>query len=808
MSTKYLSFSAGIVMAGMLTLFPGSPARGELRAGPQFGAPGNRQTLIDADWLFHRGDVSSREQVVAAGYDDSAWQTVQLPHDYVLDGKYAYSDDKDVRNHAYLPLEVAWYRKHLVIPASAQGKILRLDFDGIFRDSEVWLNGEYLGRHQSGYTPISYDITKFARLGETNIVTVRVDPRQSEGHWYEGGGIYRHVRLTALNPLHVAQWGTYVASVVPDGDQGADKEADVTVQTTLENNNSTPANFKVRMGIFAPNGVLEQSLEISGVVPANSRQDVTNQTVLPHPKIWSLESPGIYELRTVVSQNGKDVDGTTTTFGIRTIRFDADKGFFLNGKHVEIQGAANHQDFPAVGIGMPDSLQPWRVAQLKKLGVNGWRTAHNMPCDALLDACDRMGMLVMEENRHLGDAYTSHTPAGSTATNLYDLSAMIQRDRNHPSVIMWSLCNEEGLRNKPEGIRMFAAMKDVVHRYDHTRPITCAINGSWLSKGIADEDLIGVNYHFKEYDAFHQASPHLPMFGSETTNEKSTRGQYAGDRTNGWVSSYNLSNDKWLAIINRPYLAGCYTWTGFDYKGEPNPDGWPDVSNNTGLLDCCGFPKDKGYYFKSCWSREPMVHLLPANWNWHGKEGQNIRVIAFSNGEKVELFLNGRSLGAQDMPHDDILEWQVPYAPGTLLAKAYDKAGKVVATDVEETTGQAAQIRLTKDAMTLRGDNQDVAVVQVSVLDEKGRVIPDANNRVSFKLEGPGRILGVSNGNPADHDPDRASERNAFNGHCMVLIQAGTQAGTLKLTASSPGLKSDEQTFQVGFRSGLGSVSL
>ena len=706
-----------------------------------------QQTLLDADWLFHRGDVSATNQAVSTSYDDAQWQRIQLPHDYVPDGKYEFSEDKDKRNHAYLPLVVGWYRKHLFIPASDRDKILRLDFDGIFRDSEVWLNGEYLGRHLSGYTPISYDITSIAKLDATNVIAVRVDPREGEGHWYEGGGIYRHVHLTTLVPLHVAQWGTYVTAVVPNGDQGADGEGDVTIRTSVENNGPALANCEVVSEIVGPDGGSFKTLTAAASMFANCQSNFVQQMVIPHPKLWSLQSPQLYQLHTTILQDGRPVDSTTATFGIRTIRFDADKGFFLNGQHVEIQGMANHQDFPAVGIAMPDSLQSWRVAQLKKLGCNGWRTAHNPPNEAVLDACDRLGMLVMDENRHLGDAYLSHSPHGTTATNLSDLAAMIRRDRNHPSIIMWSLCNEEGLRGKPEGNRLFAAMKEVVHRYDDTRPITCAINGSWLTNGIADEDILGVNYHFREYDAIHRASPRVPMFGSETTNEKSTRGEYQADPTNGMVTSYNLSNDKWLAIVDRPFIAGSYTWTGFDYKGEPNPDGWPDVSNNTGLLDCCGFPKDKGYYFKSCWSAEPMVHLMPANWNPHGKEGQTIRVIAFSNACQVELFLNGRSLGIKDMPHDDCVEWQVPYEAGQLLAKA-SANGRVVATDVVETTGTPESIQLSPDRLTLSAGDEDALVVPVSILDDKGRVVPDAINRVTFQLTGGGRILGVANGNP------------------------------------------------------------
>ena len=761
------------------------------------GPPSERQrVLLDADWRFHLGDITPSDPVTNAGYDDARWQHVDLPHDYVLDGTYVQSNDRDFRNHGYLPLQVAWYRKQISIPQSARGRVLRLDFDGVFRDSQVWLNGQLLGRHASGYTPFSYDITRIAKIGGENLVVVRVDPRKFEGHWYEGGGIYRHVYLTTLAPLHVAQWGTYVVSKVPQGEQGADAQAELTIQTTLQNDGATPAPCEVISEIMGPDGNSVATIKSVESVDANGGRDATQKTVIDHPKLWSLESPSLYELRTTLLQNGKPVDSTTTMFGIRTIAFDADKGFFLNGRHVEIQGAANHQDMPAVGIAVPDSLQAWRVAKLKEMGCNGWRTAHNPANEAVLNACDRQGMLVMDENRHLGDSYLGHSPSGTTANDLSDLVTLIRRDRNHPSVIVWSLCNEEGLRGKPEGKELFAAMTKVVHRYDQTRPITCAINGSWLANGIDDEDIIGVNYHFREYDAFHRANPHVPMFGSETTNQKTTRGEYAEDRAAATSSSYNLSEQGWLAVSDRPFMAGAYTWTGFDYKGEPNPYGWPDISNNTGLMDVCGFPKDKYYYFESCWSDKPMVHLLPSSWNWPGKEGREIRVIAFSNAGQVELLLNGRSLGTKDMPHDGHVEWQVPYEPGELSAKAYTD-GKTVAADKVSTTGEPARIVLTSDRTSLHADREDAVVVAVSLLDEKGRVVPNADKRVTFHLTGAGRVIGTGNGNPTDHDPDRAENRNTFHGHCIVIIQAGSQAGAMELEANSPGLTTASARFDI-----------
>ena len=765
---------------------------------PEAPSASQGRTLLDANWLFHRDDVSNSNEVISAGFDDAAWQKVHLPHDYVLDGTYTDSATKDrqVRAHGYLPYPVAWYRKHFSIPESDQGKILRLDFDGVFRDSEVWLNGEYLGRHPCGYTPFSYNITKLAKVGGENVLTVRVDPHEWEGWWYEGGGIYRHVYLTALNPVHVAHWGTYVISKVPGGDEGADSEADLTIQTKIKNDGATPADCQV-ISEIVHGGKVITTLKSPQSVSANEHAEVSQSTVIPHPKLWSIEKPNLYELRTTILKDGQPVDSTTTTFGIRSIRYDAEKGFFLNGKHVEIQGVANHQDFSATGIAVPDNLQPWRVAKLKAMGCNAWRTAHNPPNEAVLDACDRLGMMVMDENRHLGDGYGPKSGEGTTATNFTDLESMILRDRNHPSIIMWSMCNEEKFQDSEEGSEVFRAMTNVVHRYDNTRPTTSAAVHDWPTNRAGHfEDIIGVNYNNPKFDAIHAHNPGKPMFGSEDTNDKTTRGEYADDKVTGMCSAYNLSNKNWLNVVNRPFMCGSFTWTGFDYRGEPNPFGWPDVSNNTGLIDLAGFPKDKYYYFESCWSTKPMVHLIPDGWNPDGREGKTIRVIAFSNARQVELFLNGKSLGKKDIPHDDIAEWQVPYQPGRLEAKAYTD-GKTVATEVQETTDAPARIVLSPDFKTLRANGEDAVVVPVTILDDKGRVVPDSTNRVTFELTGGGRIIGVGNGNPADHDTDRASERNAFHGRCIAVVQAGSEPATLHLTATSPGLTPASVSIQV-----------
>jgi len=753
-----------------------------------------RQQKLDANWRFHRGEIGQTNQIVRMDYDDSQWQAVNVPHDYVLDGTYDPAKD---RSHGYLPLTTAWYRKHFFVPKSDEGKNLELQFDGIFRDSQIWLNGEFLARHRSGYSGFNVDISKAVNFGGNNVLAIHVDPRHFEGWWYEGGGIYRHVFLNIRSPLHVADFGTQVISEVPHDEEGADALANISLETSVVNSAAEPANCTIVSEIIGPDGKLSAKLSANATISAAGRETVAQHCIIPHPQLWSPDSPNLYELRTSIFKDDLRMDSKTTTFGIRTIRFVADKGFFLNGKRVEIYGVACHQDFPAVGIAVPDSLQPWRVQQLKNSGANGWRTAHNVPAESVIEACDRLGMLVMDENRQLGDGYDQKANPGTTYTNLEDLDYMILRDRNHPSVIMWSLCNEEFVKHtegSSEGARIFSAMMEEVHKYDRTRPITSAMDSGWFGHGFADvEDIIGVNYSYNRYDEIHKAHPDKPMFGSETANNKTARSNYEYDKTNGLMSAYNLTDPGWQPVASRSFMAGSYTWTGIDYRGEPNPDGWPDVSNNTGLLDSCGFPKDKFFYLKSWWTTQSMVHLLPVCWNWPGKEGQNIRVIAFSNAKQVEVFLNGKSFGIQSMPQDGHLEWQIPYAPGVLEAKGFAD-GMLVADDVVETVDAPTRLEISPVRQNLKADGEDTIVVPVSVLDDKGRLVANADNHVTFQLTG-GRLLGVGNGNPGDHDPDRANQRNAFNGHCIAVIQAGIKSEKITLTASSPGLKPATLTF-------------
>ncbi len=481
------------------------------------------------------------------------------------------------------------------------------------------------------------------------------------------------------------------------------------------------------------------------------------------------------------------LDQCETPFGIRTVRFDADKGFFLNDQPVKIKGTCNHQDHAGVGCALPDRLQYYRIEKLKEMGSNGYRTSHNPPTPELLEACDRLGMVVLDETRMF-----SASPEG-----LSQLERMMRRDRNHPCVVFWSTGNEEPLEGSDPGARICASMKRLERRLDPTRLITQPVNEEW-GQGLSPVlDVMGFNYHHaSEIDAFHKQFPHQPCVGTETASTVSTRGIYLTDKEKGYISAYDVNFPEWASTAEewwqtydqRDFLTGGFIWTGFDYRGEPTPYGWPCISSHFGVIDTCGFFKDLAYYYQAWWSGKPMLHLFP-HWNWPGKEGQEIDVWCFSSLEKVELFLNGKSLGVQPMEKDSHAAWKVKYTPGTLEARGYEE-GRLAMTAKRETTGAPARIVLQPDRAQVHGDGEDVSVVAVSVVDERGRVVPVADNLVTFEVAGSGKLIGVGNGDPSSHEPDKAYQRRAFNGLCAAIVQSQKTAGEIRIRAMSPGLAS------------------
>jgi beta-galactosidase len=775
-----------------------------------------QSTSLDFDWRFHRGDVpgvalatatnqllSPPQEILGLAYDDSSWQKVSVPHDYVVEGAF---DPRAENQHASSPVEPGWYRKTISIPAANRGRRLGLEFDGVYRDSQMWLNGHFLGRHASGYTSFRYDVSDAARVGANNQLVVRVDPREFEGWWYEGGGIYRHTRLVSVAPVHVAPWGVHIVPNVSDPGDGVQADARLELTTTLANDTAAAARATVLSEVINADGTVVAKERTTCRPAAKSSFDIQQSLVLHKANLWSCERPYLYRLRTSVLVGQHTVDQITTGFGVRTIRFDVDRGFFLNGKPLKIKGVCNHQDFAGVGIALPDRVHEFRLQKIKEMGANALRLSHHMMASELLDACDQLGVLVMAENRHLDDS----------PEILGQLEALIRRDRNHPGIILWSISNEEKEQGSELGARQGQAMVELIRRLDDTRPTTAAMNngiGHGLTRVI---DVQGFNYHPDTWDKLHRELPKMPFVATEIAAAVGTRGcydrepftvtndtaRYQGNPALCQVAAYdvnaadwaNTAEVAWKAVAERPWMAGGFAWSGFDYRGEPNPFGWPAVSSQFGIMDTCGFPKDAFYYYQSWWSTFPVLHVFP-HWNWPGREGEGIPVWVYSNCETVELFLNGVSLGTQAMKPNGHLEWKVKYAPGRLVAKGL-RHGQILETTVEA-TGAPAAIVLEPDRATLTADGADVSFVTTRIVDAQGRTVPVATNTVTFNINGPGQLLGVGNGNPSTHEPDKAKQRSAFNGLCLAIIQSRHEPGTISIQADSPGLKSAAATIEV-----------
>jgi beta-galactosidase len=560
------------------------------------------------------------------------------------------------------------------------------------------------------------------------------------------------------------------------------------VSTEVTNESDVDVVGRVHAALVDATGkTVATAVSESAPIVAREGHTFAMQTRVGRPQLWSLETPNLYRAVTTLEIDGKTVDQDATTFGIRTLRFDADQGFLLNGRPVKIKGTCNHQDHAGVGEAIPDRIQGYRLERLKWMGSNGCRTSHNPPTAEFLDACDRMGMLVMDETRMM-----SSNPEG-----LSELERLIKRDRNHPSVVIWSLGNEEPEQGNTRGARIVLTMRTLQRKLDPSRVSTTAMNNGYGGVGVSTiVDVQGFNYNDGKIDAYHKEHPQQPMIGTETASTLATRGIYANDKSRGYMSAYdsekpawgNTAEEWWSFYDEREWLAGGFAWTGFDYRGETTPYKWPCISSHFGILDTCGFAKDTAYYYKTWWGSEPALHLLP-HWNWEGKEGQEIQVWAYCNQDSVELFLNGASLGSQPVKKNGHLEWTVKYAPGTLEARA-SKGGRVVLTEKRETAGPAAKIVAVADRPQIAADGQDLAVINVTIVDAQGRPVPAADNKVTFAVNGPGSVLGVGNGDPSCHEPDKASERSAFNGLCMAIVQSKRgDAGQVVVSVTSAGLE-------------------
>ncbi|MGH9969958.1 MAG: beta-galactosidase GalA [Pyrinomonadaceae bacterium] len=788
-------------------------------AGPS-SSP-REKLLLDFGWRFHFGHADDaakdfglgarrRESqfaksggflpVARLNFDDSGWSSADLPHDWAVG--LPFKEAPMLHHHGAKPIgreypetSIGWYRRVFDIPASDVGKRIAVEFDGVFRHAMVIFNGHYIGENFSGYVPFRFDLTDFASVGEKNVLVVRVDARFGEGWFYEGAGIYRHVWLTKTDPVHLAPWGTYVKSDVQA------QSATVFISSEVQNESEKDRRCRLISRIVDADGKIVATAQAKPValLPWGS-QTFNLRAQVSHPQLWSIEQPHLYRVVTTLESDGSVTDSDETTFGIRTVRFDPDAGFSLNGKPVKLKGTCNHQDHAGVGAALPDRLQYYRIERLKDMGSNAYRASHNPATNELLDACDRLGMVVIDETRMM-----SSGPEG-----LSQLEHFIRRGRNHPSVILWSLGNEEREQGTERGARIVATMKRLVRRLDPSRPVTVAMNGAW-GKGVSSVvDVQGFNYANagggggpnlgKNIDEFHAKFPRVPTVGTETASSYFTRGIYANDKEKGYVSAYDVnfpgyangSEGWWKIYAERPFVAGGFMWTGFDYRGEPSPYGWPCISSHFGAMDTCGFPKDIFYYYQSWWGSKPVLHLLP-HWNWAGREGQQIDVWCFSNLDRVELFLNGLSLGSKRVERNSHAEWKVSYAPGVLEARG-SKNGQVVLNSKRETTGAPAKLLTRADRPTIAGDAEDVSIVTVEVADQENRLVPVASNEVTFKITGPGRLIGLGNGDPSCHELDRPAspiegQRSAFNGLCMAFVQALRELGEIRIETSAAGLK-------------------
>ena len=748
--------------------------------------------LTKAASIHNEGPYSPNFNPEKRGVD---WKTVNLPHDWVVDLPYAkeasHSHGYKAVGYKFPENSVGWYRKTITVPQEDLGKHLYLQFDGIFRDARIWINGFYLGHEPSGYATQVYDITEYLNYGEENLICVRADATLEEGWFYEGAGIYRHVWLNKTAPLHVAPFGTFVHSTLA----APFDKAKLTIETTVENSGLQTEDYRLCHILRDADGKEVARCETAGkpVLPKD-RQLTVGEIALDKPHLWSVDTPYLYTLLTEVYQHGKLVDAYTTTTGIRDIRFDADKGFLLNGQPLKLKGVNMHQDHPGVGAGIPDALQVYRLKELKKFGCNACRSSHNPMTPEMLDACDSLGILVIEENRLTG-VNEEHTRL---------LKRMIDRDRNHPCIILWSVGNEEwGIEWKESGTRIAATMREYCHRFDPTRLMTVASSSGPAI--LIPADVAGYNYILQNPVEQHRKDyPGRRALGSEETTGCGTRGIYFdahgkghmvahNRKPNGPDSLLNCIERGWKFYDERPYLAGLFYWTGFDYRGEPNPMKFPATGSQFGILDYCGFPKDEAWYLKSWWTNEPVLHILP-HWNLQGHEGDSIDIWVYSNCDEVELTVNGKKLDRKPMPRNGHLSWKAVFQPGAVKAVGYKNGKKILARTVE-TTGAPARISLTADRPVIQADNRDVAVCNIELQDKKKRFVPTACNDLTITVSGPVRILGVGNGDPAYQATERPADADArtyqvkaFNGLAQVLLQSTGEAGEATLTVVSENL--------------------
>jgi len=792
----------------------------------------DRQIRFTQDWRFFKGDAEGAEQ---PGFSDAAWRQLDLPHDWAIEGPF---DQKYGPHQGGLPFYgTGWYRKHFIVPASLKGHEFKIQFDGAMSNSSVWLNGQRVGGRPYGYESFALDLTSQIKFGEENVLAVRLTPEERSSRWYPGAGIYRNVWLIVSGPQRVGQWGTYVTTP-----SVSDAKATVNVRTDVENRASQPAKVTLETVILDAAGKQAGRTSNDVSVPAGGKQTVEASIEVANPHRWDMDSPYLYSVSSTVRADGKQTDHYVTPFGIRTIQFTRDKGFLLNGKACKFNGVCNHHDLGALGAAVNRRALERQIEIMKAMGVNAIRTSHNPPAPELLELCDRMGVVVMDEAFDMWAI--PKVPNGLSKFwadwHDQDLREFVRRDRNHPSVVLWSIGNEIPEQGRPDGAKLAQELTNICHQEDRTRPTTAAFNNSTgaIRNELADAvDIPGFNYKPLQYEEIIRQHPKWIVFGSETASGVSSRGVYHlpiekyDKHPSLNLTSYDVISPPWAYIADvefdaqekNPSLLGEFVWTGFDYLGEPTPyfngmrgtnndADWPSRSSYFGIVDLAGFPKDRFYLYQSHWTTKPMVHVLP-HWNWAGMEGKPIPVMVYTNADEVELLLNGKSLGRKKRFSEPVelpvgpsgspdrkihskyrLLWQVPYEPGALRVIAY-QGGKTVATQEVKTAGAPARVVLSPDRAAIKSDGDDLSFVTVRVEDKDGNFCPLADNLVKFKLEGPGRIAGVDNGNPATVEPFQADYRKAFNGLALLIVRSENgKPGRVKINASSEGLEIGQAT--------------
>jgi beta-galactosidase len=799
---------------------------------------------FNKDWRFHLGGDLSPE-VLAYGnmnfianetriwqkagnhavskpenpHTDS-WREVRVPHDFVLEGEFT---NKAPLNNGSLMGSEAWYVKKFDLSAQDGDKRIVLEFDGVYRDSTLYVNGQFIGRHMSGYTSFSFDITDVCRFGEKNALAIHVDARENELWSYEGGGIYREVRLVKTADVAIPVWGTYVTT------GGEDNPGLVKAEITVTNHNYSPVNVTIINRILDEAGHELARDKADVKVDDISSSTLKREMTVKNPGLWGPDSPTMYKQETTLEVDGQITDKYETPFGFRYFRFDANTGFYLNGESMKFKGVCVHQDHGCVGVAVPPAIQEWRVKKLKEMGCNAIRTSHNPPDPILMDMCDRHGIMVMDEQRL----------SGTSNEILQQLEDLIRRDRNHPSVIFWSVGNEEmGIQDTPQGERIFKRMNHLAKRLDPSRVTTYAMNCDWqnITDRYGDDregrfDVFGHNYRGggndpANFDLVHKKYPDWPMVGSESWGGTATRDMYEPDKASvhvptsrNWaatdfcwknedhkffVTDYDDCHtpwgcdieDTWRNCVDRPYQSGTFLWTGFDYRGETFPYDYPAVVTRFGIMDLCGFYKSVAHYLRAWWRPEsPHIFLMP-HWDFPGHEGKKKLVRCYANTARVELLLNGKSLGIKDMPENFRLEWTVPWEAGTLEARGVDSEGKEIIRTQRVTPSAPAKVILESDRDSLASDGDDVIVINARIDDEKGNICPRADNLVEFQLDGPAEIIGVGNGNHVSHEADLfTNQRKAFHGLCQVMLRSTGEKGEVTISTFSRGLDGGSFSF-------------